>query len=236
MHTAAKVTLGFSGVLIVIGVISALVGGVSLGETIGNSSPDNEDWSGELMWEGTTPTSYTGEFDWTHIYNVWVEDGGSVQVEVIGGDSENLFISCEELDDCSIFDEEGAIPGYEYIGEISVMDSGTWQVEFTVEDGDTVDVMIRDDPSFGGFLGILGGGVACCFGILFLIVGGIMAATMKDKSKVNMSPIVPVGTGDVVIVPDKPAMGSEAPFSADDESEPESDLEWWNAPESEEST
>ena len=192
--------------MLVIGIFAFAIGGA----VISDVSPDSEDWSGTLKWEGTTPTTYTGEFDWTHIYNVWVEEGSSVQVEVIGGDDENRFFSCQELEDCGIFDEDGAIPGFEYIGEVSFMDSGTWQVEFS--GNNNVDVMIRDDDSFGGFLGLFGGGGVCCFGILFLLIGGILAATMKDKPKVEMSPIVPVGTEDVVVVHDSP---------------PQSDGEWW---------
>ena len=192
--------------MLVIGILAFAIGGAVFSDV----SPDSEDWSGTLKWEGTTPTTYTGEFDWTHIYNVWVEEGSSVQVEVIDGDDENRFKSCEELEDCWIFDEDGAIPGFEYIGEVSFMDSGTWQVEFSGDNN--VDVMIRDDDSFGGFLGIFGGGGVCCFGILFLLIGGILAATMKDKPKVEMSPIVPVGTEDVVVVHDSP---------------PQSDGEWW---------
>ena len=206
MRTAPKVMLGLGGVMLVIGIFAFGIGGA----VISDVSPDSEDWSGTLKWEGTTPTTYTGEFDWTHIYNVWVEEGSSVQVEVIGGDDENRFFSCEELEDCWIFDEDGAIPGFEYIGEVSFMDSGTWQVEFSGDNN--VDVMIRDDDSFGGFLGLFGGGGFCCFGILFLLIGGILAATMKDKPKVEMSPIVPVGTEDVVVVHDSP---------------PQSDGEWW---------
>ena len=206
MRTAPKVMLGLGGVMLVIGILAFAIGGA----VISDVSPDSEDWSGTLKWEGTTPTTYTGEFDWTHIYNVWVEEGSSVQVEVIGGDDENRFFSCEELEDCGIFDEDGAIPGFEYIGEVSFIDSGTWQVEFNGDNN--VDVMIRDDDSFGGFLGIFGGGGVCCFGILFLLIGGILAATMKDKPKVEMSPIVPVGTEDVVVVHDSP---------------PQSDGEWW---------
>ena len=206
MRTAPKVMLGLGGVMLVIGILAFAIGGA----VISDVSPDSEDWSGTLKWEGTTPTTYTGEFDWTHFYNVWVEEGSSVQVEVIGGDDENRFFSCEELEDCGIFDEDGAIPGFEYIGEVSFMDSGTWQVEFSGDNN--VDVMIRDDDSFGGFLGLFGGGGFCCFGILFLLIGGILAATMKDKPKVEMSPIVPVGTEDVVVVHDSP---------------PQSDGEWW---------
>ena len=192
--------------MLVIGILAFAIGGA----VISDVSPDSEDWSGTLKWEGTTPTTYTGEFDWTHIYNVWVEEGSSVQVEVIDGDDENRFKSCEELEDCWIFDEDGAIPGFEYIGEVSFVDSGTWQAEFSGDNN--VDVMIRDDDSFGGFLGIFGGGGVCCFGILFLLIGGILAATMKDKPKVEMSPIVPVGTEDVVVVHDSPS---------------QSDGEWW---------
>ena len=173
--------------MLVIGILAFAIGGA----VISDVSPDSEDWSGTLKWEGTTPTTYTGEFDWTHIYNVWVEEGSSVQVEVIDGDDENRFKSCEELEDCWIFDEDGAIPGFEYIGEVSFVDSGTWQVEFSGDNN--VDVMIRDDDSFGGFLGILGGGGVCCFGIFFLLIGGILAATMRDKPKAELSPVSPVG-------------------------------------------
>lgn len=222
--------LGVGGVLTIIGIIATIAGGASIGETLGSATPDSEDWSGELKWEGTTPTTYTGEFEWTHIYNVWVEEGSSVLVEVIGGDDDNRFISCWELDDCWIFDEDGAIPGYEYIGEVSFMDSGTWQVEFTDENGGNVDVMIRDDGSIGGLLGIMGGGVACCFGILLLIIGGIMALTMKDKPKVQMAPIVPVGTEDVVVIHDSPAAESAESAAADGTSPP-SDGEWWDGAE-----
>ena len=178
--------------MLVIGILAFAIGGAVFSDV----SPDSEDWSGTLKWEGTTPTTYTGEFDWTHIYNVWVEEGSSVQVEVIDGDDENRFKSCEELEDCWIFDEDGAIPGFEYIGEVSFMDSGTWQVEFSGDNN--VDVMIRDDDSFGGFLGILGGGGVCCLGIFFLLIGGILAATMRDKPKAELSPVSPV-VSDVVV-------------------------------------
>jgi len=243
MHKAAKVMLGVGGVLTIIGIIATIAGGASIGENLGSATQDSEDWSGELKWEGTTPTTYKGEFEWTHIYNVWVEEGSSVQVEVIGGDGDNRFISCWELGDCWIFDEDGAIPGYEYIGEVSFMDSGTWQVKFTDENGGNVDVMIRDDGSIGGLLGIMGGGAACCFGILLLIIGGIMAATMKDKPKAELSAVSPVGNEGIVVVHDTPAAQSvespapstESPPAADasagDGPPAASDGEWWNSPE-----
>ena len=171
--------LGLGGVLLVIGILAFAIGGAIVSEV----SPESEDWSGTLKWEGTTPTTYEGEFDWTHTYNVWVEEGSNVQVEVLFGSSDDRFISCEELDDCWIFDYDGAIPGFEYIGEIWIMNSGTYTVEFSGDNN--VDVMIRDDESFGGFLGMMGGGGVCCFGILFLIIGGILATTMKDKPKLQ---------------------------------------------------
>ena len=179
MRTAPKVMLGLGGVLLVIGILAFAIGGAIVSEV----SPESEDWSGTLKWEGTTPTTYEGEFDWTHTYNVWAEEGSNVQVEVLFGSSDDRFISCEELDACWIFDYDGAIPGFEYIGEIWIMNSGTYTVEFSGDNN--VDVMIRDDESFGGFLGMMGGGGVCCFGILFLIIGGILATTMKDKPKLQ---------------------------------------------------
>ena len=179
MRTAPKVMLGLGGVLLVIGILAFAIGGAIVSEV----SPESEDWSGTLKWEGTTPTTYEGEFDWTHTYNVWVEEGSNVQVEVLFGSSDDRFISCVDLFDCRIFDYDGAIPGFEYIGEIWIMNSGTYAVEFSGDNN--VDVMIRDDESLGGFLGMMGGGGVCCFGILFLIIGGILATTMKDKPKVQ---------------------------------------------------
>jgi len=101
-----------------------------------------------------------------------------------------------------------------------------------------VDVMIRDDDSFGGFLGILGGGGVCCFGILFLLIGGILAATMKDKPKAGLSPVSPVGSDGVVLVHGTPgaqsaessAPSAESPTadaSAGDGPPAASDGEWW---------
>lgn len=66
---------------------------------------------------------------------------------------------------------------------------------------------------------------------VMLGIGGIMAATMKDKPKVEMSPIVPVGTEDVVVVHDSPAAESAESAAADDDSPPR-DGEWWDGAES----
>ncbi len=222
MRTAPKVVLGIGGVLLVIGIAVTMLGGAS----IDNANPDSEDWSGTLMWEGTTPTTYEGNFDWTHTYNVWVEEGESVQVEVLDGDEYNRFISCEELEDCWVFDEDGAIAGYDYIGEIWIEDSGKFEVTFTAEHGGSVDVMIRDDSFFGGFLGMMGGFGACCFGILFLILGGILAVTMKDEPKVQMSTITPIDSDGSVVIQNPVAAESVESTSADDNSPP-NDGDWW---------
>ena len=95
------------------------------------------------------------------------------------------FTSCEYWDDCDLYD---VIPGYDYIGDIFVDTSGTYEVDFSETQGRNVDVKITEEEVPIG--GILGFGVGCCGicgALLLLIIGGVLALTLKDQPKVQTS-------------------------------------------------
>ena len=118
-------------------------------------------------------------------YLVYVEEGYEVDIEIYegsnGGWSE--FSSCQSWDDCEDYD---TIPGYDYIGEIDVEFSGDFKIDFTENESRSVDVMLREEKiPVNSLLGMGGGFCGLCCSLLLLIIGGIMAFTMKDKPKVQ---------------------------------------------------
>ena len=218
MNSPAKILLGIGGILLIVAIIVASWGGYSFDS--GSGSPDSEDWSGFLVWEGETPATYTGEFTWTSFYTVWVEEGSDVEV-IVNGEGSGYWESCESLDDCWIFDEDGKIPGYEYIGEIWIEDSGTYTVEFSTSDGSEVGIMIREDKSFSGFMGMLASCGICCFAILFLIIGAISASFGNKNNPTSFVVTNSINSDDTVVVQNQLEQ-------IEDSTSTENDTEWWN--------
>ena len=68
--------------------------------------------------------------------------------------------------------------------------SGTYEISFTEENGETVNVMIREDTSFEGFLVAAGGVISCFAGIIILIIGSILSKVMKENPKVELTSTV----------------------------------------------
>ncbi|MGB1801713.1 MAG: hypothetical protein ACPHKZ_01565 [Candidatus Thalassarchaeaceae archaeon] len=203
MHVMTKVTLGLGAVLFVISGIAFVIGGA----TIDSAFVEDTRGVGDDYWTGDTSTDFNGELKWEALYYVFVEEGYEVDVDVSGSGE---FTSCEYWDDCDLYD---VIPGYDYIGDIFVETSGDYEVDFSETQGRVVDVKITEEEvPVGGILGLGGGCCGICGALFLLIIGGVMALTLKDQPKVEMSPIVPVGTEDVVVVHDSP---------------PQSDSEWW---------
>ena len=185
MRLALMLVIGSGVVLLLVGLTITAIGG-SMVEDI---PPDSEDWSGTLMYQGVTPNSYEDRFEWESYYNVWISeeaDESNLKIEVIEtGTTLNsgYFVPCEELGDCNIFDIDGKIPYYKYIGEIQVEQTGTYQVNFNVISGYDFEVMVREDSSFLGILGSIGGTAVCCGGFILIIIGLILAVVSGDKSK-----------------------------------------------------
>ena len=180
MHIMTKLTLGLGSVLFLISVIALVMGGAEIDSAFGDL--DENTVGDEEFWTGDTYTDFNGELKWDATYYVFVEEGYEVDVDVSGS---GYFESCEYWDDCEFFD---VIPGYDYIGDIFVDTSGTYEVDFSETQGRNVDVKITEEEVPIG--GILGFGVGCCGicgALLLLIIGGVLALTLKDQPKVQAS-------------------------------------------------
>ena len=179
MHVMTKVTLGLGAVLFLISGIAVVIGGVELDSALEEVTPNSV---GYEYWTGDTSTEFNGELKWSSVYFVFVEEGYEVDVEVSGS---GYFESCEEYGDCDDFD---VFPGYDYIGDLEVDVSGDYEVDFSETEGRIVDVKITEEEiPVGGILGLGGGCCGICGALFLLIVGGVMALTLKDQPKVKTS-------------------------------------------------
>ena len=216
MHKLANTLKGVGAIFLLLGVVAFWMEI----QIIDGTPPDDEDWSGTLMWEGTTPATFEGEFSGFSTYNVWVKKSGiydeesDVSVEVLN-DTAMYFVSCEEWDECR------SIPGYKYIGEIyleDMFDAGTYEVQFTDENGGHPAVMIREDSDGGGFFVLMGGLFGCSVGILLLVIGVFLSFITPDKKKSTY--IEPIISESI----DRPPINSEE----DQEKAVETpDKPWW---------
>ena len=180
MHIMTKLTLGLGSVLFLISVIALVMGGAEIDSAFGDL--DESTVGDEEFWTGDTSSDFNGKLKWDATYYVFVEEGYEVDVDVYGSGE---FTSCEYWDDCDLYD---VIPGYDYIGDIFVDTSGTYEVDFSETQGRNVDVKITEEEVPIG--GILGFGVGCCGicgALLLLIIGGVLALTLKDQPKVQTS-------------------------------------------------
>ncbi len=177
MHIMTKVTLVLGAVLFVISGIAFAIGGAEVDSALEEVTTNSV---GYEYWTGDTSTEFNGELKWSSVYFVFVEEGYEVNVEVSGS---GYFESCEEYGDCDDFD---VFPGYDYIGDLEVDVSGEYEVDFSETQGRIVDVKITEEEiPVGGLLGLGGGCCGICGALLLLIIGGIMAFTLKDKPKVQ---------------------------------------------------
>ena len=179
MHVMTKVTLGLGTVLFVISSIAFVIGGAELDAALEEVTPNSV---GYEYWTGDTSTEFNGELKWSSVYFVFVEEGYEVDVEVSGS---GYFESCEEYGDCDDFD---VFPGYDYIGDLEVDVSGDYEVDFSETEGRIIDVKITEEEiPVSGLLGAFGGCCGICGALFLLIVGGVMALTLKDQPKVQTS-------------------------------------------------
>ena len=178
MHIMTKVILGLGSVLFLISVIAIVMGGAELDSAFGDLEESSV--GNEQFWTGDTSTDFNGKLKWDATYYVFVEDGYEIDVDVSGS---GYFTSCEEWGDCDLYD---VIPGYYYIGDIGVDTTGSYEVDFSETQGRNVDVKITEEEiPVGGILGLGGGCCGICGALLLLIIGGILALTLKDQPKVQ---------------------------------------------------
>jgi len=169
MHIMTKITLGFGVALLIGSVILAVAGG---GSTVSDLA---ENPNGVEVWSGTAPDTYEGNFEIMNTYPIFVEEGKTVDVTVVGGDGDNRFIPCEEEpNDCGYYDW----PGHTYVGQVSVYTPGTWEVEFSGTGSVVVTEMAVD---IGGVMSIFGGMMGFCCSFCVIGLGVIFIFTLKDN-------------------------------------------------------
>ena len=79
MHIMTKITLGVGVVMLIGSIVSMVAGGGSfMGELVENPT-------GTEKWTGTSPTTYEGDFETMTLYYVFVEEGKTVDVELVDG-------------------------------------------------------------------------------------------------------------------------------------------------------
>ena len=185
MHVAAKLTLGVGVGMLVLGILLGGLGARGVGSAT--------DWSveEEAVWSG-----YSGIHDHTDardgVLYIFVNDEVrcdefTLNVSVIEGDSDQK--AGYTADECT---EDGKLPkGYEddpagwlHMGAVRGLESGG-SYEFVSEDyliavpeGVIIELI---ESVLGGIFGALGGGSCACCGLLILLLGLILAFTMKEE-------------------------------------------------------
>ena len=144
-----------------------------------NETAGSFEESGEIIWEGSSPATFEGELLTTSFYDVLIEDGRKVDVELIGGDGDrNRFTPCGVS--CSSSDD----PGYYVAGTIFISDGGIWKIRFS---GDVVgdsDLRIKEYevPFFAEeSVSVLFGVGGCCISIVFLVAGAIVGFSSNQE-------------------------------------------------------
>jgi len=133
----------------------------------GYYGPDDPEFAGEVMWEGTTDETWTVELSNAEpSMRVWVEEGKTVDVSVPreGANFEPCYPS--ECDDFNNANE--SIPGYEFVGYIDTNINNTYDVQFTPtgENNETTSIIVTKEifPTPGVILivGVLAGTFLTC--------------------------------------------------------------------------
>ena len=179
MQTAAKVTLGIGGLMLVIGILLTALGARGISSIEGFSVED------ETVWSGSSGV-YVHQDSSECCLLIFVSDDvrcDEFDLEVSGGGA------WYEHDWCT---DDGKLPsghaddpeGWLHMGFVRGLEGGA-SYEFTSRDEitavpESVVVEIIED-AIGGFLGAMGGGSCACCGIFILLIGLVMALTMKDE-------------------------------------------------------
>ena len=129
--------------------------------------PEDPEFAGEVIWEGTTDETWTVELsnDGPSM-RVWVEEGKTVDVSVprSGADFSPCYPS-----ECDYFNNANeSIPGYEFVGFIDTNINNTYDVQFipTGENNETTSIIVTKEffrtPGIVLFLGVFAGIVLTC--------------------------------------------------------------------------
>ena len=180
MHTAGKVLLIIGGIITALGIVMIVGGAASAG-----LDPESEN-----VWEGTSGQFTIPDDD---IYGVYIKGsasdcdaiGSSTSISITLNGEEKFEKSCEFNEEDDYLDND-----FQRVGDIAWFING-------VEAGETVDIssnvkiyIVGDIDALGdaagGFLAAAGGVLIAICGGVILLIGLILALTLKSKDPVMM--------------------------------------------------
>ena len=175
MHTAGKVLLILGGVITIIGIVMVVGGAVAA-----DFDPTEENVDSGTS--GSFPASDSGLG-----FSVWVSESVAcedVEMQVLDDDGDDMY-----YDTCwnSEPNEDDGVDDYYSVGGVGLLDDEGGTYTWTVTSGHTVYIVDSGDElgeAVGGFFAAVGGIlVAICGGVL-LLIGLILALTLKSKEPV----------------------------------------------------
>ena len=172
MHTAGKVLLILGGVITIIGIVMIVGGAVAA----------DFDPTEENVDSGTSGSFSAGDSGLG--FGVWVSESvpcDEFEMQVLDDDGDDMYYGgC----DWGQPNEDDGVDDYYSVGGVGLLDDYGGSYTWTVTSGHTVYIVDSGDElgeAVGGFFAALGGIlVAICGGVL-LLIGLILALTLKSK-------------------------------------------------------
>ena len=184
VHKGAKWTMGIGGAVLLISLIFIVFGVLGIMES---ASETDEHWT------GTAPVTTELKLSEMSTYPVFVEDTDTT-VTISPSSDDNRFIPCSS-DDASYYCGDKSDSGLTYIGDLSVIISGNYSVEF---DGNGAIEIREMEFETEDILATGLGTCACCLGAITLLVGIILAFTLKEKAAHSNVVMVDPSTGQLI--------------------------------------
>ena len=213
MHNAARGSLAVGGLILVIGIVSFVLGGAAAASDI---EEDN-------VFEGTSGSFDYPDDDWWIVYtkdNVDCESLSVTFTNSSGSTTDEWGDPFFTKDDCSTVGTEDDLDGFQSVGSVDIIGAtaGTYTVSASSK--------IYISPLFEDAGEAIGGALlAACFGlpaiicgVCFLLIGGVLGISLKDKQNVQIVSQQPqvamVGTPVATPGFDQPAPMAVAPPAA----------------------
>ena len=199
MNTGTKLMLGLGAIGIVVGILVMILGAGSAGDAV-NWRPTDDVYLENSQGE-TVSFIHIQEGNGDSIA-VFVSDDvrcDDFTLEIQGGEAWWKADMCIDVDGRSLPSGYGDDPeGWWHLGTIEEVEDGA---EYTITTSHDVVLVGWEDIEevigdfLGGLLAICGGPTFLCCGLLFLIIGGVMAVTSsgtKTQTQIEITPSVEV--------------------------------------------
>ena len=199
MNTGTKLMLGLGTIGLVVGILVMILGAGSAGDAV-NWRPTDDVYLENSQGE-TVSFIHIQEGNGDSIA-VFVSDDvrcDDFTLEIQGGEAWWKADTCIDVEGRSLpYGHEDDPEGWLHLGMIDKLEDG---VEYTITTSHDVVLVGMEDVAevigdfLGGLAAICGGPTFLCCGLLFLIIGGVMAVTSsgtKTQTQIEITPSVEV--------------------------------------------